>query len=51
MLNQIPCEGNQWIFNEMKEKTHGHADQSLIPREKYDGLFFIHTTQAPEYIK
>lgn len=49
MRGQIKEEGNSWMFMEMKVKYWGLTDQLMIPRDQYDGIFFVYKTSIPDY--
>lgn len=44
-------DGNSWIFNEMKAKYWGGpSDEIFIPRNQYNGIFYVDETHPPSYI-
>ncbi len=50
MSNQIQVPGNSWMFRKIPCKSWRKDDMPAVLRNQYDGILFIDTTRAPEYI-
>ncbi len=50
MLGQSPGPGREWMFNELHAKEWGAFTFRWVPREQYDGVFFVSDVSRPEYL-
>ena len=50
MFYQNNIQGNSWMFSDMYARYWGASNQTLIPRNQYDGIFFVYETHAPIYL-
>lgn len=50
MLNQANHAGTSWMFTEIHARGWGIYDYLLVPREQYDGIFFVQSVHSPDYI-
>jgi erythromycin esterase len=42
--------GTSWMFQPIMSRSWGVNDEVITPRAFYDGVLFVHTTAAPEYL-
>ena len=45
-----PEAGSDWIDSQVVAKTWGVNPLTIVPRDQYDGLLFVHTVTTPKYI-
>lgn len=51
MRNRQNERGNSWMFEPRLSYSWGAIQESLVPREQYDGLLLIDKVSKPHYIK
>ncbi len=44
------CDGNKWMYNTITTKTSGFADESMVIRNVYDGIFYVDSSSVPVYL-
>ena len=44
------AQGSDWMDARVVAKTWGVSPLTLVPRDQYDGVLFVHTTTSPRYI-
>jgi erythromycin esterase len=49
-LFQQRHEGNSWMFNSTLQREWGVNAFRMVPRNQYDGVFFIESVKAPSYL-
>jgi erythromycin esterase len=50
LLGQTPGPGRDWMFNEITAKEWGVVSYRMSPRQQYDGIFWVHDVNVPEYL-
>ena len=50
LLGQTPGPGREWMFNEIQVKEWGTVGYRIVPRQQYDGIFFVHDVSVPEFL-
>ena len=46
----VQVQGTGWIHGEATAMAWGTNPLTMVPREQYDGLLFVHTVSAPAYL-
>ena len=50
LLGQTRTEGSAWMFQPITAKEWGTVPYTMVPRDQYDGILFVDTSHAPEYL-
>lgn len=50
LLNQQECSGNSWMFSTIHFRDWGTGLAKMMPRQEFDGMFYVKTVKAPPYI-
>ena len=51
MLHQANSQGTTWMFDQIRALNAGMFPYFMRLREHFDALFYVHTTQSPEYLQ